>query len=37
VLSPQQIAEFTAHVKPLVESGAGRKPQAHVYLVAARN
>ena len=37
VLSPQQIAEFTAHVKPLVESGAGRERQAHAYLAAAKN
>ncbi|MBV9793518.1 MAG: methyltransferase domain-containing protein [Actinobacteria bacterium] len=37
VLSPQEIAEFTAHLKPLVESGAGRDRQAHAYLVAAKD
>jgi arsenite methyltransferase len=37
VLSPQEIAEFTAHVKPLVESGTGRERQAHAYLAAAKN
>jgi arsenite methyltransferase len=36
VLTPQEIAEFTAHLKPLVESGTGRERQAHAYLVAAR-
>lgn len=37
VLSPQEIAEFTAHVKPLVESGSGRERQALAYLTAAKN
>jgi ubiquinone/menaquinone biosynthesis C-methylase UbiE len=37
VLSPREIAEFTAHVKPLVESGSGRERQALAYLAAARN
>ena len=37
VLSPGEIAEFTAHVKPLVESGTGRERQALAYLAAARN
>ena len=37
VLSPREIAEFTAHVKPLVESGAGRERQALAYLAAAKN
>ena len=37
VLSPREIAEFTAHVKPLVESGTGRERQALAYLAAARN
>lgn len=36
VLSPQEIAEFTAHIKPLVESGTGRERQAHAYLTAAK-
>jgi hypothetical protein len=36
VLSPQEIAEFTAHVKPLAESGTGRERQALAYLAAAR-
>jgi arsenite methyltransferase len=37
VLSPQEIAEFTAHVKRLVESGAGRERQALAYLAAVKN
>lgn len=37
VLSSQEIAEFTAHVKPMVESGAGRERQAVAYLAAAKN
>lgn len=37
VLSLQEIAEFTAHVRPLVESGAGRERQALAYLAAAKN
>jgi ubiquinone/menaquinone biosynthesis C-methylase UbiE len=37
VLSAQEIAEFTAHVKPLVESGSGRERQALAYLVAAKD
>jgi hypothetical protein len=38
VLSPQEVAEFTAHLKPpLVESGTGRERQAHAYLAAAKN
>lgn len=37
VLSPQEIAEFTAHLKPLVESGTGRERQALAYLAAAKN
>jgi ubiquinone/menaquinone biosynthesis C-methylase UbiE len=37
VLSPQEIAEFTAHVKPLVESGSGRERQALAYLAAAKD
>jgi arsenite methyltransferase len=37
VLSPQEVAEFTAHLKPLVESGTGRERQAHAYLSAAKN
>lgn len=37
VLSAQEIAEFTAHVKPLVESGSGRERQALAYLAAAKN
>jgi arsenite methyltransferase len=36
-LSPQEIAEFTAHVKPLVESGTGRERQALAYLAAVKN
>jgi arsenite methyltransferase len=36
VLSAQEIAEFTAHVKPLVESGTGQERQAVAYLAAAK-
>jgi arsenite methyltransferase len=35
-LSPQEIAEFTAYLKPLVESGAGRDRSALAYLTAER-
>jgi arsenite methyltransferase len=35
-LSPQEITEFTAHLKPLVESGAGRRRRALTYLAAAK-
>jgi arsenite methyltransferase len=34
-LSPREIAEFTAYLKPLVESGAGRERSALAYLTAA--
>ncbi len=37
VLGPQEVAEFTAHLKPLVESGTGRERQALAYLTAAKN
>jgi arsenite methyltransferase len=37
VLSPREIAEFTAHVKPLVESGTGRERRALAYLAAVRS
>lgn len=37
VLTPQEAAEFTAHLKPLVESGTGRERQAHAYLAAAKD
>lgn len=36
-LSPQEISEFTAHLKPLAESGTGRERQAVAYLAAAKN
>jgi ubiquinone/menaquinone biosynthesis C-methylase UbiE len=36
-LSPQEITEFTAHLKPLVESGAARERRALAYLAAARD
>jgi arsenite methyltransferase len=36
VLSPQEAAEFTAHLKPLVESGTGRQRRALAYLAAAK-
>jgi arsenite methyltransferase len=35
-LSPPEIAEFTAYLKPLVESGAGRDRSALAYLTAAK-
>jgi len=35
-LSPQEISEFTAHLKPLVESGTGRERHALAYLAANR-
>jgi len=36
-LSPQEITEFTAHLKPLVESGTARERHALAYLAAARD
>ena len=36
-LSPQEISEFTAHLKPLVESGTARERHALAYLAAARD
>jgi ubiquinone/menaquinone biosynthesis C-methylase UbiE len=36
VLSPQEITEFTAYLKPLVESGAGQERNAVAYLTAAK-
>jgi arsenite methyltransferase len=35
-LNPQEITEFTAYLKPLVESGAGRDRSALAYLTAAK-
>jgi arsenite methyltransferase len=35
-LSPQEITEFTAHLKPLVESGTGQQRRALAYLAAAK-
>lgn len=35
--SPQEITEFTAHLKALVESGTARQRQALAYLAAARD
>ena len=35
-LSPQEITEFTAYLKPLVESGTGRQRRALAYLAAAK-
>jgi hypothetical protein len=37
VLTPAEAAEFTAHLKPLAESGTGRERQALAYLAAAKN
>ena len=36
VLSPQEAAEFTAHLKPLVESGTGQQRRALAYLTAVK-
>jgi len=36
-LSPQEITEFTTHLKPLVESGTARQRHALAYLAAARD
>jgi len=36
-LSRQEISEFTAHLKPLVESGTARERHALAYLAAARD
>jgi ubiquinone/menaquinone biosynthesis C-methylase UbiE len=35
-LRPEEITEFTAHLKPLVESGAGQERLALAYLTAAK-
>lgn len=35
-LSPEEITEFTAHLKPLVESGAGQERMAIAYLTAVK-
>jgi len=37
VLSPQEITEFTTHLRPLVESGTGLKRLALAYLTAVKN
>jgi arsenite methyltransferase len=36
VLSPQEITEFTEHLRPLVESGTGRERIALAYLTAVK-
>lgn len=36
VLDPAEAAEFTAHLRPLVESGAGQLRRAVAYLVAVK-
>jgi arsenite methyltransferase len=36
VLSPHEITEFTAHLKPLVESGIGQERRALAYLTAVK-
>jgi arsenite methyltransferase len=36
VLSPAEVAEFTSHLRPLVESGTGRERRAFAYLTAAK-
>ena len=35
-LSPDEIAEFTAHLRPLVESGTGQDRTAFAYLTATK-
>jgi ubiquinone/menaquinone biosynthesis C-methylase UbiE len=35
-LSPDEVAEFTAHLRPLVESGTGQDRTAFAYLTAAK-
>jgi ubiquinone/menaquinone biosynthesis C-methylase UbiE len=35
-LGPREIAEFTAHLKPLVESGAGQERAVIAYLTAVK-
>jgi arsenite methyltransferase len=37
VLNPQEIIDFTAHLKPLVESGTGLDRRALAYLTAIKN
>jgi hypothetical protein len=37
VLSPQEITEFTTHLRPLVESGTGLERRALAYLTASKN
>lgn len=37
VLSPEEAAEFTRHLGPLVESGVGLERSALAYLTAAKN
>jgi arsenite methyltransferase len=37
VLSPAEAAEFTRHLRPLVESGTGRERRALAYLTAAKS
>ncbi len=37
VLSPQEITEFTTHLRPLVESGTGVDRSAVAYLTAVKN
>ena len=36
VLNPEEAAEFTEHLRPLVESGTGRLRKALVYLTAVK-
>jgi arsenite methyltransferase len=37
VLSPREAAEFTRHLRPLVESGTGLERRALAYLTAVKN
>lgn len=36
VLSPEEITEFTAYLRPLVESGTGQERRASAYLTAVK-
>lgn len=36
-LSPQETAELTSHLRPLVESGTGRERRALAYLTATQS
>jgi hypothetical protein len=37
VLSPEEVTAFTAHLRPLVESGTGLERRALAYLTAVKD